>query len=70
MRIETIRAWLLVGFCLLIIGMLLSMFEVIAKNWGLILALLGFVYFCIGAALSVMHDRHMVKRTRARQEQE
>ena len=30
MRIETIKAWMLVGFGLLIIGMLLDVFEVTA----------------------------------------
>jgi hypothetical protein len=29
------------------------------------LAVMGFVYFGIGAVLTVMHDRHMAKRTRA-----
>ena len=34
------------------------------------LAVMGFIYFGIGAVLTVMHDRHMAKRTRAGQARE
>jgi hypothetical protein len=34
---------------------------------GIFLAVVGLVYFSIGVVLSVMHDRHMLKRTRAGQ---
>ena len=66
MRVETIRAWMLVGFCLLTLGTLLFMFEVT----GIFLALVGLVYFGIGILLSLMHGRHMVERTRAGRERE
>jgi hypothetical protein len=29
---------------------------------------IGLIYFGVGAVLSVIHDRHMIKRTRARHE--
>ena len=55
-----------VGFCLLIVGTWLYLFEI--TQGGKFLAVMGLVYFGIGAVLIVMHDRHMAKRTRAGQE--
>jgi uncharacterized integral membrane protein len=46
MRIETIKAWMLVGFGLLIIGMLLYVFAVIAGRQ------IRLVYFGIGVVLN------------------
>jgi len=66
MRIETASTWILASLCLLIIGMALYVFDVPGKLAGF-LALMGFVYFSIGAVLILMHDRHMAKRTRAGQ---
>jgi hypothetical protein len=31
-------------------------------------AVMGLVYFGIGVVLTIMHDRHMIKRTRAGRE--
>ena len=55
-----------VGFCLLIIGTWLLLFGV--TEGGKFLIVIGLIYFGIGAVLSVIHDRHMIKRTRARHE--
>jgi hypothetical protein len=70
MRIETIKAWMFVGFgLLLIIGMLLYVFEVTAGGkLAQFVAVMGLVYFGIGVVLTIMHDRHMIKRTRAGRE--
>jgi hypothetical protein len=65
-RVETTKAWMFVGFCLLIIGTWLFLFGV--TEGGKFLIVIGLIYFAIGAVLSVIHDRHMMKRTRARQE--
>ena len=71
MRIETIRTWMFAGFCLLTLGTLLSMFEVTAGGrLGIFLALVGLVYFGVAIVVTLIHDRHMAKRTRAGQEQE
>jgi hypothetical protein len=67
MRIETIRAWMLVGFCLLTIGTLLYIFDV-TDGPAIFLAVVGFVYFIVGVVSILVHDRHMLKRTRARRE--
>jgi hypothetical protein len=69
MRIETIKGWMLVGFGLLIIGMLLYVFEVTeADKLAQFVAVMGLVYFGIGVVLTIMHDQHMIKRTRAGRE--
>lgn len=69
MRIETVSTWMFVGFCLLTLGMLLYMSEVIeGGKLALFLTAIGFVYFVIGLVLGVIHSKHMIKRTRARQE--
>ena len=69
MRIETIKGWMLVGFGLLIIGMLLYVFEVTADGeLAQFVAVMGLVYFGIGAVLTIMHDRHTIKRKRAGRE--
>jgi hypothetical protein len=69
MRIETIKAWVLVGFGLLMIGMLLYIFQIPeVTQLARFLGVLGVIYFSIGVALSVTHDRHMLKRTRAGRE--
>ncbi|HEX7229485.1 MAG TPA: hypothetical protein VF452_03755, partial [Candidatus Binatia bacterium] len=59
-------AWILTGFCILAVGVAVYVFNLpqYDKLVGF-LAALGLVYFVIGAVLSVMHDRHMDKRTRA-----
>jgi hypothetical protein len=60
MRIESIKAWMLVGFGLLLIGMLLYMFEVTeGGKLAKFVAVMGLVYFGIGVLLTLMHDRHM-----------
>ena len=64
MRVETIKAWVLVGFGLLAIGTVLNLLQ-FAGHWGIFLAVMGVVYFCIGMLLSVIRDRHMNTRTRA-----
>ncbi|HLO00736.1 MAG TPA: hypothetical protein VK208_19920 [Pyrinomonadaceae bacterium] len=69
MRIEIIRTWIFVGFGLLMLGTLLYMFKVTEDgNLARFLGVVGIVYFCIGVVLSVMHESHMAKRTRAGQE--
>jgi hypothetical protein len=67
MRIETVRAWMFVGFCLLTIGTLLYIFDV-TDDPAIFLAAVGFVYFIVGVVSTLMHDRHMLKRTRAGRE--
>ena len=69
MRSETASAWILASLCLLATGVLVYVFNVpeAGKLAGL-LAVMGFVYFSIGAMLTVMHDHHMAKRTRAGRE--
>jgi len=47
MRIETVRAWMFVGFCLLTIGTLLYIFDV-TDGPAIFLAAVGFVYFIVG----------------------
>ena len=65
MSVETIAAWIFVGFGLLMIGTLLYMFQI---TEGRFLAVLGIVYFGIGMTLILTHDRHMGKRTQAGRE--
>ena len=69
MRMETASAWILASLCLLTIGMVVYVFKVPedGKLAGFLVAM-GLVYFGIGAVLTVMHDRHMAKRTRAGRE--
>jgi len=67
MRIERVAACLLVGFSLMATGALLYMFEVGGK-WGLLLAIMGFVFFAIGVKLGTAHTRRMDKRTRTGRE--
>jgi uncharacterized membrane protein YiaA len=55
-----------VGFCLLIVGTWLYLFEI--TQGGKFLAVMGLVYFGISVVLTLIHDRHMAKRTRARRE--
>lgn len=69
MRLATITAWLFVGFGLLMIGALLYLFQITEDGkLARFLGLLGVVYFGIGVVLTLMHDQHMLKRTRAGQE--
>ena len=71
MRIETIRAWLFVGLLLQMAGIFLYMLEATADGrLAILLAALGFVYFMVGAVLSLIHDKHMAERTRAGREGE
>jgi hypothetical protein len=66
MRIETATTWIFASLCLLIVGISLFIFNVPedGKLAG-VLAGMGILYFGIGAVLTVMHDYHMAKRTRA-----
>lgn len=68
MRVETIKAWILLGLGLLAIGTLLKL--LVAGQLGIFVAVMGVVYFCIGMLLSVVRDLHMKTRTRAGQERE
>lgn len=66
MRIEIVRAWMLVGFCLVLGGMYLYMLQITeGGKLAVFLAAMGLVYFSIGVILSLIHDQHMTKRTRA-----
>lgn len=65
MRIETVRAWMCVGFLLLIIGAGLYTFEV---KLAIFVGAVGFVYFIIGLVLTLLHDQYMAERTRAGRE--
>jgi hypothetical protein len=65
MRIETAKGWMMVGFCLLTVGMLLHMTAVIGGELTVFLATMGLVYLTIGLVLTLVHDKHMAKRTRA-----
>jgi hypothetical protein len=71
MRIETAAAWIFASLLMLILGISLFIFNVPedGKLAGL-LAAMGILYFGIGAVLTVMHDYHMAKRTRAGQQRE
>ena len=64
-RVGNIEIWILLGFGLLMVGPLLSVFQI---KLGIFLLVMGFVYFLIGFALMVAHDLHMDKRTRAGQD--
>ena len=66
MRIETAWALILTSLCLLALGVAVYVFNV-PQSGKLVgfLALMGAVYFSIGAVLTVIHDRHMANRTRA-----
>lgn len=67
MRIETVKAWVLVGMSLLVAGMYLDTLNVTkGGKLAIFLTGIGFVYFGIGVVLMFIHDRHMTKRTRAR----
>jgi hypothetical protein len=69
MRGETASAWILASLCLLVMGIAVYVFNTPeAGKLAGFLAVMGFVYFGIGAVLIVMHDRHMAKRTRAGRE--
>ena len=66
MRSETASAWILASLCLLVIGIAVYVFNIPeAGKLAGFLAVMGFIYFGIGAVLTVIHDRHMAKRTRA-----
>jgi len=64
MRPETPSAWIFASLCLLAIALALFVFDGSSKLTGF-LAVMGVIYFGIGAVLTVMHDHHMAKRTRA-----
>ena len=69
MRLETIAAWIFVGFGLLMIGTLLYLFKVTeGGKLGMFLGVVGLMYFVIGMLLLLMHDRHMAKRVRGMRE--
>jgi hypothetical protein len=63
-RIETVSAWMLVGFSLLTLGTLLYISQVAARL-AMFITAMGLVYFAIGLVLGVVHNKHMIKRTRA-----
>ena len=66
MRIETPLAWILASLFLVTIALALFVFD--GPEGGKLagfLAVMGVIYFGIGAVLIVIHDRHMAKRTRA-----
>jgi hypothetical protein len=66
MRIETVRAWMLVGFSLLLAGLCLYAFRAtVGGKFAVFVAAMGIVYLFIGSALTFIHDRHMARRTRA-----
>jgi hypothetical protein len=67
MRLVSITAWLFVGFGLVMIGALLYL-SPITEILGRFLGVLGLVYFGIGVVLTLVHDRHMAERTRARRD--
>lgn len=69
MRVETIKAWIFLGFAVLATGTLLYVLQV-AGQLGRFLGVIGFVYFGIGIVLGVVHDRQMQTRTRAGLERE
>ena len=71
MRGETASAWIPASLCLLVMGIAVYVFKTpeAGKLTGF-LAVMGFVYFGIGAVFTVMHERHMAKRTRAGQARE
>ena len=50
MRIQTVMAWIFVGFGLVMMGMLLYMAQFI--EFGRFLAVMGVLYFGIGVRLS------------------
>ncbi|HEY6183678.1 MAG TPA: hypothetical protein VIW67_15635 [Terriglobales bacterium] len=57
---------MLVGFCLVLAGMYLYMLQITeGGKLAVFLAAMGLVYFSIGVILSLIHDQHMTKRTRA-----
>ena len=68
MRSDTVKAWMFVGFGLLMIDTLSYTLRITDGTFANVLAAVGVVYFCIGVASSLIHTRHMEKRTRARQE--
>jgi Kef-type K+ transport system membrane component KefB len=65
MRRETIAVWIFVGFGLLMLGTFLYVLGLAEGAFARLLAGVGIVYFGIGIVLSVMHDRHMARRTQA-----
>jgi hypothetical protein len=69
MRIETITAWIFIGFGLLMIGALLDILQITEDGkFARFLAVMGAVYFIIGVMLTLTHDRHMARRMRAQRE--
>jgi hypothetical protein len=66
MRLTTITGWLFIGFGLLMIGALVYLFQITEDGkLARFLGVLGVVYFGIGVVVSLVHDRHMFKRTQA-----
>ena len=68
MRSDTVKAWIFVGFGLLMIATFLYTLRLADGKLASVLAAVGVAYFCIGVVSSVIHDKHMIKRTRAGQE--
>lgn len=71
MRPGTITAWLVIGWGLTgigVIGIFLAAAGLTDGKLPVFLAAVGFVYFIIGGVSAIAHDRHMAKRTRAREE--
>jgi uncharacterized membrane protein len=69
-RIETVRAWMLAGFSLILAGLCLYAFKSSSGGGKLAMfvAAMGLVYLNLGLVLTFIHDRHMAKRTRAGRE--
>jgi hypothetical protein len=66
MRIATVATWIFVGVGLVVIGALLYVLPATEGNkLASIVAGIGGVYLFIGGVLTVVHDSHMAKRTRA-----
>jgi hypothetical protein len=64
MRPQTVAVWVFVGLALLAIGNMLFLSQV---GFGLLVMVIGLVYFGIGIVSGSVHNKHMVKRTRAGQ---
>ncbi len=66
MRMKTTAAWIFVGFGLLTLGLLLSVFDFTEDGkLGTFLIAVGLVYFGIGFIGGLVHDWHRDKRTEA-----
>ena len=67
MRIETFTTWMFVGFLLMLMGTLLHILGV-TEELVKFLGVMGAIYLGIGILLAYLHDKHMIRRTRAGRE--